>query len=206
MMDYLQSLKYEDFPDYAKIRKQLQAVGESSLVSENSDSGDEESSADRKEAQAVAAVSEVDWSAIDSERERALVWAGKAEEQKNSDGASDLLLTIAKRYNTFFDTEGLSFNERVWVQGAVYRIERSRARSQAFSLLRPFRVLLNAANPSRRCVRMHYGSDASVIFKCASLWSFRMSNEWQWQLLPKGLARLCAGSLVGREHQNCRMA
>ncbi|EGZ08853.1 hypothetical protein PHYSODRAFT_524024 [Phytophthora sojae] len=130
MMDYLQSLKYEDFPDYAKIRKQLQAVGESSLVSENSDSGDEESSADRKEAQAVAAVSEVDWSAIDSERERALVWAGKAEEQKNSDGASDLLLTIAKRYNTFFDTEGLSFNERVWVQGAVYRIEKkSRAKS-----------------------------------------------------------------------------
>ncbi|KAG6584870.1 CK1/TTBK protein kinase [Phytophthora cinnamomi] len=112
MMDYLQSLKYEDFPDYAKIRKQLEAVGESSLVLDNSDSGDEESSADRKEALAVASVSAVDWSAIKSERERALQWAGKAEEQKDSDGASNLLMTIAKRYKTFFDTEELSFEER----------------------------------------------------------------------------------------------
>ncbi|KAE9018274.1 hypothetical protein PR002_g13153 [Phytophthora rubi] len=130
MMDYLQSLKYEEFPDYTKIRKQLRAVGESSLVSDNCDSGDEEASADRKEAQAVAAVSAVDWSAIKSERERALLWADKAEEQKASDGASDLLLTIAKRYKTFFDTGGLSFDERVRVQSAVYRIEKkSRAKS-----------------------------------------------------------------------------
>ncbi|KAG7380127.1 Tau-tubulin kinase 2 [Phytophthora pseudosyringae] len=130
MMDYLQSLKYVDFPDYKKIRKQLQAVGEGSLVSDNSDSGDEESSADKKEAQAVAAVSAFKWDAIDSECERALKWAEKAEEQKDSDGASGMLLTIAKRYNTFFDSDGLSFDEQVRVQSAVYGIEKkSRARA-----------------------------------------------------------------------------
>jgi hypothetical protein len=130
MMEYLQSLKYEDFPDYAKIRKQLQAVGESSLVSENSESGDEETSADAKEAKAMAAVSAIDWSAIKSDRERALQWADRADEQKDSDGASEMLLTIAKRYKTFFDVDGLSFEEQVRVQGVVYRIEKkSRARS-----------------------------------------------------------------------------
>ncbi|RAW37646.1 hypothetical protein PC110_g6093 [Phytophthora cactorum] len=130
MMDYLQSLKYEDLPDYKRIRKQLQAVGESSMVSDNSDSGDEESSADKKEAKAVADVSAFDWSAIKSECERALKWTDKAEEHKDSDGASDLLLTIAKRYKTFFDSDGLSFEEQVRVQSAVYRIEKKkRARS-----------------------------------------------------------------------------
>ncbi|KAH7482258.1 putative serine/threonine-protein kinase [Phytophthora ramorum] len=128
MMDYLQSLKYGDFPDYGKVRKQLQAVGESSLVSENSD--DEEANADKKEALAVAAVSAIDWSTIEPERERALQWADKADEQKSSDGASDMLLTIAKRYKTFFDSEGLSFDEQMKVQSAVYRIEKkSRVRS-----------------------------------------------------------------------------
>ncbi|GMF27265.1 unnamed protein product [Phytophthora lilii] len=130
MMDYLQSLKYEDFPDYAKIRKQLQAVGESSLVAENSDSGDEESSADKKEAQAISAVSAIDWNDFKSARERALYWTEKADEQRGSDGASDLLLAIAKRYKTFFDCDGLSFDEQVRVQSAVYNIEKkTRTRS-----------------------------------------------------------------------------
>lgn len=129
MMEYLQSLKYEDFPDYKKIREQLLAVGESSLASD-SDSGDEESGADNKEALAVASVSAIDWDSIEPERERALQWAGKAEEHTERDGASNLLLTIAKRYKTFFDSDGLSFDERVRVQSAVYRIEKkSRARS-----------------------------------------------------------------------------
>ncbi|KAK1941290.1 putative serine/threonine-protein kinase [Phytophthora citrophthora] len=129
MMEYLQSLKYEDFPDYKKIREQLLAVGESSLASD-SDSGDEESGADNKEALAVASVSAIDWDSIETDRERALHWAGKAEEHKERDGASNLLLTIAKRYKTFFDSDGLSSDERVRVQSAVYRIEKkSRARS-----------------------------------------------------------------------------
>ncbi|ETL36428.1 CK1/TTBK protein kinase, variant [Phytophthora nicotianae] len=130
LMDYLQSLKYDDMPDYKRIRKQLQAVGESSLVSDNSDSGDEESNADKREAHAVTDVSGLDWNAIKSERERALKWTEKAEEHKDSDGASDLLLTIAKRFQTFFDSEGLTFEEQIRVQGAVYSIEKKkRARS-----------------------------------------------------------------------------
>ncbi|EEY63596.1 tau-tubulin kinase, putative [Phytophthora infestans T30-4] len=131
LMDYLQSLNYEDMPDYKRIRKQLQAVGESSLASE-SDSADEESSADKKEAQTRSDVSAFDWNTFESERERALKWTEKAEEHKDSDGASDLLLTIAKRYKTFFDSDGLSFEEQIQVQSAVYRIEKKKRARASF--------------------------------------------------------------------------
>lgn len=134
LMEYLQSLRYEDFPDYKRIRKQLQAVGESSLVAENSDSGDDETSAAKKEAKAVADVAHFDWDALESKRERALWWVEKAEEFKDSDSVSDLLLDVAKRYETFFDSDGLSFDEQMRVQNAVYRIEKkSRVRTSFFA-------------------------------------------------------------------------
>uniref|UniRef100_M4BC92 Casein kinase I n=1 Tax=Hyaloperonospora arabidopsidis (strain Emoy2) TaxID=559515 RepID=M4BC92_HYAAE len=124
MMDYLQSLKYEDLPDYAKIRKQLRAVRDSSLVLDNSDSGGEEVYAYKKANHVLTPASEIDWDAIDSERERALTWTRKADELTNGDGASHMLLAIAKRYKTFFDSDGLSLDERVRVQSAVYHIEK----------------------------------------------------------------------------------
>ncbi|KAF4316589.1 hypothetical protein BBO99_00008532 [Phytophthora kernoviae] len=134
MMKYLQSLSYEDFPDYTLVRKQLLAVGESHLVSESSESGDEEAREDKKHAQDATAVSVTDWDVIKSERERALQWATIAEGQMGSDVAPDMLLTIAKRYKTFFDSEGLSFDERIQVQGAVYRMEKQlRARTSLFA-------------------------------------------------------------------------
>ncbi|CAI5721195.1 unnamed protein product [Peronospora destructor] len=151
MMDYLQSLKYEDFPDYAKIRKQLGAAGGSSLVADNSDSGDEESSADKKKNQAVAAVSLIDWCATKSERERALAWVDKAEELKHSDEASNALLKIAKRYKTFFDCDGLLFDEQVRIQSAVYRIEKkSRARSSFFLAPPPIQSFMKRRQSEQR--------------------------------------------------------
>ncbi|CAI5735541.1 unnamed protein product [Hyaloperonospora brassicae] len=123
MMVYLQSLKYEDLPDYARIRKQLQAVKDSSLVLDNSDSG-EEANANKKDNHMLVSASEIDWDAFESERERALTWTRKADELKNGDGAPHTLLAIAKRYKTFFDSDGLSFDEQVRVQSAVYHIEK----------------------------------------------------------------------------------
>ncbi|KAL7690394.1 putative protein kinase [Plasmopara halstedii] len=134
MMEYLQSLRYEDIPDYKRIRKQLQAVGKSSLVIENSDSGDEEASADTMEVKALADVSSLDWDALSSERERAILWVEKAEHYKDNDSVSDMLLSIAMRYKSFFDTENLSFDEQMRVQNAIYQIEKkSRARTSFFA-------------------------------------------------------------------------
>ncbi|TDH68864.1 hypothetical protein CCR75_004172 [Bremia lactucae] len=134
MMEYLQSLKYQDIPDYKHIRKQLQAVKQRTLVFENSDSGDDEASVDKKEARMVADIDAVNWNSFESMREKALCWVEKAEAYTNNDGALNRLLTIAKRHETFFFCEGLSFQEQIRVQNAVYLIEKtSRGRGSVFA-------------------------------------------------------------------------
>lgn len=134
LMKYLQSLKYEDLPDYNHVRKLLHAVGESSLVSESSESGDEEADQDKRTSKTKASIDAIDWNAIESERERALQWTAKAEEQLKSDTVPEMMLDIAKRFKTFFDCDGLSFDERLRVQGVVYRIEKKlRAQSNLFA-------------------------------------------------------------------------
>ncbi|RLN91768.1 hypothetical protein BBJ28_00005303 [Nothophytophthora sp. Chile5] len=139
MMKYLQLLKYEDLPDYTLLRKLLRAVADGSLVAESNEGVEDEAKSDKKDTAAMAAAWAMDWSAIESDRERALQWADKAEEQLGSGAGKsvlDVLLTVAKRYNTFFHCDALSFDERLRVQSAVYRIEKQ-LRARASLLLPP---------------------------------------------------------------------
>lgn len=115
IMKYLQSLKYEDTPDYDLLRKKLKRI----------ETGSKEE--DTMEL----------WTAIESERERALQWAmrGKDAVVKNTAVAVlETLLAVARKFNTFFGVGDLTAEERVEVQEVVYLIEKKiREASQLFA-------------------------------------------------------------------------
>ncbi|TMW64695.1 hypothetical protein Poli38472_011575 [Pythium oligandrum] len=104
IMKYLQSLQYEDQPDYDLLRDRLRRVATGSS---------EEDTVEQ-------------WDALSSDRERALQWTMRAmDAMKKSAEQSVLeaLHTVAKKYNTFFDCEGLGAEEMMAVQEAVFEVE-----------------------------------------------------------------------------------
>lgn len=77
LMKYLQSLKYEDLPDYKRIGLILKSV-----LSESSEDDEKEGSPQEPEELNVADF-EVGWEELETDRERALVWVKKAAEALN---------------------------------------------------------------------------------------------------------------------------
>lgn len=79
MMKYLQSLKYEDFPDYKRLGSLLQKVlSDSSEEDENEQDQQQQVQEDSEQVDAAKVAAECD--TLESDRERAVLWAQKAHE------------------------------------------------------------------------------------------------------------------------------
>ncbi|GLD96987.1 hypothetical protein PINS_up005670 [Pythium insidiosum] len=117
MIKYLQTLSYEDMPDYSVLRERLKRI--------------------------AAGTSDEDtielWDALGSDRDRALQWTQRTADalKRNAEHAVlETLHSVAKKYNTFFDCEGLTSDEHMSVQETVFELE-DKLQSAAQSLAPP---------------------------------------------------------------------
>ncbi|KAJ0411595.1 hypothetical protein ATCC90586_004245 [Pythium insidiosum] len=117
MIKYLQSLAYEDAPDYSVLRERLKRI--------------------------AAGTSDEDtielWDALGSDRDRALQWSQRTSDALKRNAEHTVLETlhsVAKKYNTFFDCEGLTPDEHMSVQEVVFELE-DKLQSAARSLAPP---------------------------------------------------------------------
>lgn len=105
LMKYLQSLQYEDSPDYKLLRDRLRRIV---AGSEGEDTIEL-------------------WDALSSDRERALQWTQRAtdalQKPEMDHSVLETLQAVAKKYNTFFDCDELNSDEYMAVQEAVFELE-----------------------------------------------------------------------------------